>query len=135
MSNWDQILDTVDKAQPETGHEMLVVSSADHPARVTALVQEWFGRDDSHTALRLVLDGKDRGILRRADAYKLAMSFDRGSLGGGDYASLPGYSVDYALLRLRCPTPGCDVTANAVSYDRDDPPLCSVHHVGLAVGG
>jgi hypothetical protein len=134
MTEWDEVLDLADESVAASEEdEVLVVTSATETGAVIDYLQDWFGSDDDRSALRLLLDGADRGVLHRADAYALVSSSDRGALGAGDHGTLPGATVDYILLRLHCPEPGCQVHATALSYDPDDPPQCSVHHVGMRV--
>ncbi|GAA4360553.1 hypothetical protein [Angustibacter luteus] len=134
MTEWDQVLQATDGAVAASeDDELLVVTSATGPVLAIELAQEWFGEDDDRSALRLVVDGIDRGVLRRTAAYALVGSSDRGTLGAGDHATLPGHSVEYVVLRLHCPHEGCQVSGLALSYDPDDPPTCSVHHVALLV--
>ncbi|SDL94039.1 hypothetical protein [Nonomuraea jiangxiensis] len=136
MTGWDDVLELTDPDRPATTEDdLLVVASSTRAEAVIGLVQDWFGGDDARMALRLVLDGVDRGVLRRSAAYSLARTSDRGGLGSGDHAMLPGHSTEYIPLRLSCPAPGCRVRAAAVSYDPYDPPQCGVHHVALRVEG
>jgi hypothetical protein len=134
MTGWDDVLGLADQSVPATDHDQVfAVPSAIESAAVIDYVQDWFGGDDGRSALRLVVDGSDCGVLHRSDAYALVPTSDRGGLGAGDHGSLPGYSVAYELLSLRCPQPGCHVRAVAVSYDVDDPPRCSLHDVPMQI--
>jgi|tagenome__1003787_1003787.scaffolds.fasta_scaffold19736011_2 hypothetical protein len=132
MTEWDEVLGLADNAVPPTeADEVLVVTSAIEPDAVVGYLQDWFGDDEGRTGLRLLLDGTDRGVLHRTGAYDLVEVFDRGTLGAGGHATLPGHSVEYVLLSFHCPEPGCQVHATALSYDPDDPPRCAVHQVDL----
>jgi len=134
MTGWDDVLGLTDQSIPVTDHdELFVVASVTERTAVIDYVQDWFGGDDGRSALRLVVDGADCGVLHRSDAYALVSPSDRGGLGAGDHSTLPGYSVAYELLTLRCPQPGCRVRGVAVSYDADDPPACSLHHMPMRI--
>jgi len=132
MTGWDEVLGVVDATEPVTTQdEVLVVTSATDPARIAGYVQDWFGDDDDREALRLILDGDDRGVVRRVGAYALAKSFDRGTFGTGDYATQAGVA-DYTMFTLTCPAPGCTVHGRAITYPKP-PPTCGVHHVALVI--
>jgi hypothetical protein len=132
VNGWDEVLGLVDSAEPvTTNDEMLVVASATDPGHIIADLQDWFGGGEDRQTVRLVLDGDDRGVVRRADAYQLARSSDRGPLGGGDYATLPGVAK-YDMFQLSCPVPGCHVHGRAITYPKP-PPSCGVHHVALVI--
>ena len=135
MTGWDEVLGLADQSVPATDHDdvLLVAGAIDHTA-VIRYVQDWFGGDNDRSALRLVVDGADRGVLRRSAAYAFAKPTNRGGgggLGAGDGASVPGRSVGYQALRLHCPQPGCHVRELAPSYDEDDPVRCSLHGVPM----
>jgi hypothetical protein len=136
MTGWDDMLGLADHSVPATDHdEVLLVASEIQDTVVIDYVKDWFGDDDGRSALRLVVDGADCGVLHRSDAYALVNTSDRGGLGAGDHGSVPGYSVAYELLSLRCPQPGCHVRKVDVSYDEDDPPRCSLHDVPMQIDG
>lgn len=136
MTDWDEVLVLADDAVPPTAaDEVLVITSANEPDAVVDYLQGWFGDDEARSGLRLLFDGTDRGVLHRATAYDLVSISDRGTLGAGGHATLPGHSVEYVPLSLHCPEPGCQVHATALSYDPDDPPRCAVHQVDLRVDG
>jgi hypothetical protein len=132
MTPFEDLLGRTDTSVPPTASDhVVVVTSQDDPAELANCLFDWFGDDSTITGLRLVVDGADRGVLGRSTALSMATSFQRAGLGGGDYATMPGHSVGYVRLSLVCPVDGCAVTAKALSYDEDDPPLCPVHKVGL----
>ncbi|HEY8092141.1 MAG TPA: hypothetical protein VID93_00095, partial [Acidimicrobiales bacterium] len=94
MTGWDDVLGMADQSVPATDHDQVfAVPSVIESAAVIDYVQDWFGGDDGRSALRLVVDGSDCGVLHRSDAYALVPTSDRGGLGAGDHGSLPGYSV------------------------------------------
>jgi hypothetical protein len=136
MTSWDELLGLADPSASVTRHdELLVASSAADPRAVADHIVERFGTDDSLGELRLVVDGVDRGVLHRPDAYGLTASVGRGGPGAGDHGTLPGYSTQYVLLRLRCRTAGCAVHATVLSFDEDDAPRCPVHGDPMRLDG
>lgn len=129
---WSDVLSIVNPEVPATTEDdVLVVTSATDTGAVVGYIQDWFGRADDRAALRLVMDGVDRGVITRASIYDLTLTSDRGGLGAGDYSTVPGHSVAYVPLLLVCPVPECHVRAAAVSYDPDEPPQCGVHGIAL----
>jgi hypothetical protein len=112
---------------PSSRDEVLIVPSAQEPTVVADYVQDWFDADRRRSALRLIVDGADRGVLGRGAAYELVESLNRGGIGAGDHASLAGYSVGFTPMTLCCPIGGCQVRAAVVSYDADEPPHCPLH--------
>ena len=132
MNGWEDVLGLVDTTEAvTTTDEVLVAASSMDPGRLVADLTESFGSNDDLSVIRLIVDGDDRGVVGRLDAYQLAKSLGRGSFGGGDYATVPG-AADYTLFRLTCPTPGCRVHGRALEYPKP-PPTCGVHHVALLV--
>jgi hypothetical protein len=135
MTGWDDVLAIADPTvEPTIDDELLILSAGDDRNTVVARIQELFGRDERRSALRLIVAGTDRGVLGREDAYALAPPSDRGTFGVGDYLRVPGYSVDFEILRLRCPSPGCHVHASVMSVP-DPPPLCPLHGLPLVNSG
>lgn len=134
MTDWQQIRDLTDSSVPAAAQdEVLVVPSRVDPTVVVGHLQDWFGQDDARGQVRLVVDDVDEGVLRRESLYKLSPSEDRGGLGSGDYANVPGDSTAYVPLHLVCSTPGCQVRVTAVSFNPDHPPSCPLHHTPLGL--
>lgn len=133
MSELDALLSHAEPSSAKPGEHLVSLSSSTRAEVVRAYVIDWFGADDDRDALRLVVDGADRGVLSRASAYMLAATDDRGGFGSGDYLSMPGTSTGYKTLVLVCPHAGCQVQGAALSYDEDHPPRCPIHDEPLSV--
>lgn len=134
MNDWSRLTKL---AQPgvetTTSDQLLVVGGDTEVSAVIDYVTEWFGEDDGRSQLRLIIDGTDHGALARDDAFALALPADRGVWGTGDYGTLPGPTVQWQVITFHCTEPGCAVRAQALMYDPDDLPRCSVHDIPMTL--
>jgi hypothetical protein len=134
MDDLLSLTDDPGAARPLTAErDVLFLSGAEDDQMVRAYVIDFFGGDDAHDHLRLVVGSTDRGVLRREAAQQLALPGDRGGVGTGDYGTLTGLSPHYVILDLICPLEEDRPVARALSYNEESPPQCPRHHIPLRV--
>jgi hypothetical protein len=112
-------------ASPADTDATLSLPPNPHVGGLIDVLTQYFGEDDAHTSVKVVVGGEEFGYIHREDVYALANSSQKG-LGASDYAALPGMT-SYRLLRLRCPVPGCPQRLSVTAFDEEDPPTCSIH--------
>jgi len=89
----------------------------------------YFGKEEQK-AIKLSLEGQDRGYMLRSDIPFL-MTFGTRGVDDSAGASLPGGLSDVTLIKLCCPTAGCPQVLLVTNYDENDPPTCDDHETAM----
>ena len=102
------------------------IRESEHPGRVVAALQEYFGTDDDRQCVGVIFDTGVNGFLLRSDLFDFTTETKRG-LGDFDSGSLPGDPADVQFIRLKCPVGGCHEILLVTSFDATEAPKCPAH--------
>lgn len=76
--------------------------------KALGIIFRYFGEDDKRRVIRLVVQDKEVGYIRREDLYDFIAIAEKG-IGDSDYAVLPG-DIDpsiFPVFEYHCPVDGC----------------------------